>query len=149
MVHLLIAFILVIIAGIFDAAQTSKKDLDLASPLFRLMKSDKLKDWYIGGNTRYNPSFPSLPFFNYYQADFFHTMKFGWIYSYAAAIATLSAPLFSMPVLAWIIIFIIAQGLEGETFRIFYGNIFRNDPKDSIWQILSDFNPFKNTHTKD
>lgn len=151
MVAILIAFFFIVLAGVFDAAQTSRKDLFLSSPICNWLKSDKLKDWYIGGNEKYNPALPSIPFLNFWSADFWHTMKFGWIYSYAAAVATLGCTFFSgwFTFPAWIIIFIIAQGLEGETFRVFYGNIFRNEPKDSIWTILSDINPFKNTHSKD
>lgn len=151
MYSLFIAGLLIVLAGIFDAAQTIRRDLSTNSTIYKWMKTNKLKDWYIGGNIKYNPSFPSFPPL-WYQADFWHTMKWGWMLSYAAAFATLISSVFNgwIAVGVWFGVFILVQGVHGETFRIFYGNIFRAGPtKQSIWQILSDFNPFKNSHARD
>jgi len=122
MFYILIAFVFVFLAGLFDAAQTIRKDVSNEHSVpFGWMTTEKLRDWYIGGNDKYPPNFPTLPF--YYHADFWHTMKFGWIYSWSIALgfACLSG------ITAWqaAIVGIVAQGIEGTTFHIFYSRLFR------------------------
>jgi hypothetical protein len=148
----LVALIFVLIAGIGDGLQTSRKDNLNDTPMYDHWKANNdtaMIAWYEGGNARYNPSFPSVPWIGIWEADFWHTCKFLVIYGWAAALATLACPYWvgwKKRTVAWCFVFILAQGVEGDTFRVFYHNVCRNQPKESIFNILSDINPFINTH---
>jgi hypothetical protein len=146
-----LALFFVLLAGQFDALQTSRADNGLDTPMYESFQGDTmLVAWYKGGdNHRWNPSFPSIPWLGIWYADFWHTCKFGWISSYAAAIATLACSLFigwKKRILAWLVIFVMAYGCEGDSFRLGYHNFYRNDPKTSVVQLLLDLNPFVNSH---
>jgi hypothetical protein len=147
-----IALLFVLAAGQFDAAQTAKKDLNHDTPMYQgyvASHDTVMMKWYDGGNHEYNPSFPSIPALGLWEADYWHSMKHGWIVMYACAIATLSCSLFDgwkKRCLVWITVCWFAWGFEGESFRIGYGNLYRNAPKDSIIKILGDINPFINSH---
>jgi len=149
----IIAFLFIALAGLFDAAQTARRDLVHDSTLWEWMRTDKEKAWYdaLGMNEIWNPSLPSIPWLNWWNADFWHSCKFGWIAMYACAIATLAAGYFDgwvSRVIVWLSAFVIAYGTEGNSFRIGYGNLFRKNPSETILEILFDINPFKNTHKK-
>jgi hypothetical protein len=146
-----IAFVLILAAGQFDALQTSRADNGMNTPMFEMFKNDTLLvAWYKGGdNHRWNPSLPSIPFFGIWYADFWHTCKFGWISCWSAAIATLSCSLFTgwrARLLSWLIVFTLAYGFEGDSFRLGYHNLYRNDPKPTVIELIKDFNPFINSH---
>jgi hypothetical protein len=112
----------VFLARVFDAAQTIRKDVSREHSVpWGWMTSDKLKDWYEGGNDKYPPGFPTIPF--RWGADFWHTCKFGWIYSWSIALGF--ACISDLTVWQAAIVGIIAQGVEGTTFHIFYSKIFR------------------------
>jgi hypothetical protein len=145
-------FFFIVLAGMFDGLQTVIKDCPHNSILRKwifaikdIQKRKKYIDWYYGegGNKRWNPSLPSIPFIGMWYSDAWHTMKFGWIYSWAIAVA--------IPVCHFIVgwawfplVFIVAQGCEGNSFRYFYGIFWREKPAESFWAFVKDSNPFIN-----
>ncbi|MHB9140571.1 MAG: hypothetical protein ACYC25_01690 [Paludibacter sp.] len=157
---LFLVFFFIFLAGQFDGFQTNIKDMKNETKLLRWIlkirdekKRQKYLDWYYAnsqngnapGNNSWNPSLPSIPFLNFWYGDAWHTMKFGWIYSYAIAISILVCHFIT----GWIYFplwFIIFQGIEGQSFRLGYGIFWRINPKESVWGLLKDWNPFKNTH---
>ena len=82
-----IALLFVVAAGQFDAMQTARKDLGTNTPIYAAMTDTLHQAWYRGdgGNARWNPAFPSIPFLGIWSADFWHTCKFGWIICYACS----------------------------------------------------------------
>ncbi|MHB1050986.1 MAG: hypothetical protein ACYC09_12975 [Bacteroidota bacterium] len=143
----------IFLAGMFDGVQTVIKDCPNNSRLRKWIagikdeqKRTKYIDWYygVGGNKRWNPSLPSIPFIGMWYGDAWHTMKFGWIYSWAIAVTILVCEY----VVGWWyspMVFIIAQGIEGDTFRYSYGIWAREYPANTLWELIKNFNPFDNS----
>ncbi len=146
------ALFFVILAGQFDGAQDARKDYGHDTPMYQGYVVDKdtvMMKWYDGGNHEYNPSFPSVPFLNVWYADYWHTMKHGWIFCYALAIATLSCGYFTgwkQRLLVFVLIAWLGWGFEGESFNASYGIFHRLNPTENIIQMFGDFNPFANSH---
>ena len=151
----LLSILFFILAGASDAMQTLIRD-DANNTLLRRWigtikdeaKRTKYINWYhaVGGNARWNPSLPSIPFIGFWSGDAWHTFKFGWIYSMAITISFQVVKFYGwwyfLPSV-WLF-----QMLEGNSFRIFYGIIWRVKPSQTLWQLLTDWNPFINTHKK-
>lgn len=142
-IYILIAFAFVALAGMFDGAQTARKDLYNDTPLYDWSLRHGWERWYIGGNAEFNPSLPSIPWFGWWSGDFWHSAKFGWIYSWSIAMACTS--LASLTVWQAALVALVAQAIEGRVFILFYHNIFVNEPKESLWKLTKQIFPWVNT----
>ena len=123
----------IFMAGVFDGFATIKRDgvPSFVDDLFGRSK------WFIGGNDKYDPSFP-------WTADYWHTLKFGIIYSYCAAVAFQVWARYGF----WIalVLFIVFQGISGTTFRTLYNWVLPKQGQGNFWSWVLSFNPFKNWH---
>lgn len=122
MAYLLISYICFIFAGMFNAMMDSRLDLGMGTRTFLWCnkRGQQYIDWYYskGGNARFNPSFPSIPFLNIWFADFWHTAKHLMLYSWTFGVmfAVLSG-------YDWYW-FLVANGLHGFSFVYFYHYYF-------------------------
>lgn len=145
--------IFVFLAGVFDAAQTGARDNPELTSLYRWIskfknyeKKMQWLEWYFenGGNIRWNPSLPSIPFLNIWYSGAWHTFKHCWIICLSIAIGL--AALSNLNLWQAVILAFTANFVEGTTFQLFYATIFRIDVKFNFLQFLKERNPFYNSH---
>ena len=117
--------------GIFDGAQTARKDLYDKSTLYDYYKNKNGNDkfghsyleWYKGGNNIFTK--PGNPL----KCDFWHFCKNMWTYCISgfALSLILSFLLLQYPYKFFLLFYIFSYGIEGLTFMFFYGWVFRKE----------------------
>ena len=122
MIYSLVALAFVFIAGMCRAARTCRTDLGKDTPLYYWAVRHGWEDWYLGtgGNSRWNPSLPSLPGV-FWSGDFWHsaTSYFSWSFCIAIGVASMAGlNLWQAALLAYF-----GQWVEGLTFIIYYHNV--------------------------
>jgi hypothetical protein len=160
LVTILTSLVAVFSAGRFDALQTGIKDNVTKTWLYSwIMNSgwDKEKqtfyfEWLmaIGGNVRWNPALPSIPFLGIWFGDAWHSCKHYWIYSWSIAVGTPFMVLVWLIVGAWqgvltgIAVALVMNFVEGTIFQLIYATLDRTDRTFDFWQFIRERNPFKN-----
>lgn len=135
-----------VMAGMFNAMMDSRLDLGNKTKTYNwcAKRGQLYIDWYnsVGGNTRWNPSYPSIPGI-FWSGDFWHTAKWFMILMW-----TLGAVFASLSGWPWFI-FLVAHGCHGFSFVYFYHYYFPTEPwgtfKDYIVRVLLFW---KNAHKK-
>ncbi len=138
MIFGMLSFLSFMAGGIFNAMMDSKSDLREKTILYNFCKKrgQKYLDWYnsVGGNARWNPSYPSIPFLNIWSGDFWHTSKWFMILSW-----TLGAVFANLSDWSWFV-FLFGHGLHGFTFVYLYHYFFPTEPtgkfKDYLLRIV-------------
>ena len=97
--------------GLFDGAQTARKDYGYKNNLiwnYIVKQGRDYEAWYVGGNDKY-------PAGNPLKCDFWHFMKFGWTFclsmiALSVVLATLVFPSY------WLLLYAFLYGVEGFSF---------------------------------
>ena len=144
----------VFLAGRADGRQTVNKDLPYEEDLIfqkLMLEHPEWEAWYNGGdNVKWNPSLPSIPWLNVWFADAWHTEKHHWIICFSIALGIQVLTVFTLlfniwfGLLAGIIAAVIFNAVEGTTFRIYYGHVYRATA-DKWTTVFKDWNPFVNS----
>lgn len=132
MTYALLAVLFVLFAGVFDAAQTAKKDYCYDSIFVKLLgDNERFMRWYVGGNDIYSPNMP-------WTADWWHFCKFMWIYCWSIAVGF--ACMADLNLWQAAIVTLTAQFVEGTTFSYFYSVVFdTRSPRTTMQFIKSRF----------
>jgi hypothetical protein len=154
------SLVAVFAAGRFDALQTGIRDNPATTKIYSwVMNSgwDKEKqtfyfEWLmgIGGNVRWNPALPSIPFLGIWYADAWHSCKHAWIYSWSIAVGVPSMILVWILVGTWqgvstgVTVALLTNFVEGTAFQLIYATLDRTDRTFDFWQFLRERNPFMN-----
>lgn len=142
-VAILLPVIFTVLLGLFDGAQTARKDYPFENNRIWNWIQNKGTDYilfYIGGNDKYPPGNPS-------KCDFWHLMKWCWTLciSLIALSSFLAGRIVELP-LAWAgLFFAFLYGVEGLSFSFFYAYVFRTDVRwkqflaERSWWFLPKF----------
>lgn len=134
---ILLSLILILLAGVFRAVHTVRKD-KAEENIFTVLTYEwgpGFHKWYWGGNQFYSPSWP-------WSADFWHFFVFMQIYAWTGA--AISAAYW--PCEWWV--YVIAMFGEGWVFTWFYHYVFPLEPAGDFRHFLKRMLTFKNYHKK-
>ena len=128
----ILSLVCFILGGMFNAMMDSRLDLREKTRTYQWCqkRGEKYLDWYnsVGGNDRWNPSYPSIPGI-FWGGDFWHTAKWFMILSWT--FGAIFANLSSWP---WYI-FLVAHGCHGFSFVYFYHYYIPTEP----WGTFKDY----------
>ena len=147
MIFGILSLISFMLGGLCNALMDSRLDLGMRTKVYGYCKKkgSKWQEWYssVGGNRRWNPSYPSIPFLNIWFSDYWHTAKWFMLFWWTMGVCFAVESEWSW----WI--FLSAHGLHGFTFVLFYHYLIPTEPIGTIKDYLIRIIMFwKNAHNK-
>lgn len=126
-----------------DALQHYRRDTKLF--VYCVKRGQKYYDWWygVGGNAKWNPSYPSIPCLNIWGSDAWHSLKYFMILSWSLAVLSTS---FSNLEWYW---YLSCHFIHGSTFIYFHHYGLRTEPEGNFMDYLKRMLFFwKNAHSK-